>query len=185
LRAWPPLIASMPDGRGYQIVDNLLHPQAGSVPRRFALYLGLGQNNYFATETWPPSASTSANSAALCSGLHCRRRSTTTSPSTPPTPSGAGGLSPGCGPPAPFARGDGDLPLPKPVRSAILASKRPGIWRMSVKTKPAHAADLDGLIQIKALVLACLLIRNRTGTTQTRLSSIAGGLHARTGENCS
>ena len=30
----------------------------------------------------------------------------------------------------PFARGDGDLPLPKPVRSAILASK--GIWRMSV-----------------------------------------------------
>jgi hypothetical protein len=40
------------------------------------------------TETWPPSASTSANSAALCSGLHCRRRSTTTSPSTPTTPSG-------------------------------------------------------------------------------------------------
>ena len=31
----------------------------------------------------------------------------------------------------PFARGDGDLPLPKPVRNAILASKRPGIWRMS------------------------------------------------------
>jgi hypothetical protein len=33
----------------------------------------------------------------------------------------------------PFARGDGDLPLLKPVRSAILASKRPGIWQMSVK----------------------------------------------------
>ena len=35
----------------------------------------------------------------------------------------------------PFARGDGDLPLPKPVRDAILASKRPGIWRMSDYTK--------------------------------------------------
>jgi SAM-dependent methyltransferase len=34
----------------------------------------------------------------------------------------------------PFARGDGDLPLPKPVRSAILASKRPRIWRMSEQT---------------------------------------------------
>jgi hypothetical protein len=32
----------------------------------------------------------------------------------------------------PFARGDGDLPLPKLVRSAILASKWLGIWRMSV-----------------------------------------------------
>jgi hypothetical protein len=31
----------------------------------------------------------------------------------------------------PFARGDGDLPLLKPMRCAILASKRPGIWRMS------------------------------------------------------
>jgi len=34
----------------------------------------------------------------------------------------------------PFARGDGDLPLPKPVRSAILTSKRPGIWRMSARS---------------------------------------------------
>jgi hypothetical protein len=31
-----------------------------------------------------------------------------------------------------FARGDGDVPFPKPVRSPILASKSPGIWRMSV-----------------------------------------------------
>ena len=30
-----------------------------------------------------------------------------------------------------FARSHGDLPLSKPVRSAILASTRPGIWRMS------------------------------------------------------
>jgi hypothetical protein len=32
----------------------------------------------------------------------------------------------------PFARGHIDLLLSKPVRSAILASKRSGIWRMSV-----------------------------------------------------
>ena len=31
----------------------------------------------------------------------------------------------------PFARGNG-LPLPETIRSAILALKRPGIWRMSV-----------------------------------------------------
>jgi len=59
-----------------------------------------------------------------------------------------------------------------------------GHW-FSRELAQSHAADLDGLIQIKALVLACSLNRNRTGTTQTRLSSIAGGLHARTGENCS
>jgi hypothetical protein len=41
----------------------------------------------------------------------------------------------------PFARGDGDLPLPKPVRNAILASKPPGIWRMTVKVPPALAKD--------------------------------------------
>ena len=35
----------------------------------------------------------------------------------------------------PFALGDGDFPLPKPVRSAILVSKRPRIWRMSVETE--------------------------------------------------
>jgi hypothetical protein len=35
----------------------------------------------------------------------------------------------------PFARGDVDLPMPKPVRSAIPASKRPGTWRMSVEGK--------------------------------------------------
>jgi len=33
----------------------------------------------------------------------------------------------------PFFRGESDLLLPKRVRSAILASKRPGIWRMSGK----------------------------------------------------
>jgi hypothetical protein len=33
-----------------------------------------------------------------------------------------------------FARPDGDLLLSKPVRSAILASQRPGIWRMSDQT---------------------------------------------------
>ena len=33
-----------------------------------------------------------------------------------------------------FARGV-DFPLPKPVRSAILVSKRPRIWRMSVETE--------------------------------------------------
>jgi len=38
----------------------------------------------------------------------------------------------------PFARGGGDLPLPEPVRSAILASKRPAIWRMSVSTACRH-----------------------------------------------
>ena len=38
----------------------------------------------------------------------------------------------------PFARGGGDLPLPEPVRSAILASKRPAIWRMSVSTDCRH-----------------------------------------------
>jgi hypothetical protein len=27
------------------------------------------------------------------------------------------------------------IPLPEPVRSAILASKPPGIWRMSVKSR--------------------------------------------------
>ena len=41
------------------------------------------------TETWPPSASTSANQRRLLlTGVHCRRRSTITSPSTPRTPSG-------------------------------------------------------------------------------------------------
>src|SRR5215469_11431153 len=35
--------------------------------------------------------------------------------------------------PWPFAVGVGALPLPKLVRSAILASKRPGIWRMSAQ----------------------------------------------------
>jgi hypothetical protein len=39
-----------------------------------------------------------------------------------------------------FARGDGDLPLPKPVGNAILASKRPGIWRMSDLHKARIAA---------------------------------------------
>ena len=38
----------------------------------------------------------------------------------------------------PFARGDGDLPLPKPVRNAILASKWPGLWRMSDWMSPAR-----------------------------------------------
>ena len=38
----------------------------------------------------------------------------------------------------PFARRGGDLPLPEPVRSAILASKRPAIWRMSVSTACRH-----------------------------------------------
>ena len=33
---------------------------------------------------------------------------------------------------SPFARTGYDLPLPKPLRGAILASKPPGIWRMSV-----------------------------------------------------
>ena len=32
-----------------------------------------------------------------------------------------------------FAPHRADLPLPKPFRGAILASKPPGIWRMSVK----------------------------------------------------
>ena len=40
----------------------------------------------------------------------------------------------------PFARGDGDFPLPKPVRSAILVSKRPRIWRMSVETETDTAS---------------------------------------------
>jgi hypothetical protein len=48
----------------------------------------------------------------------------------------------------PFARGGGDLPLPEPVRSAILASKRPAIWRMSDQSQPhpprqGEAAPLD------------------------------------------
>jgi hypothetical protein len=42
----------------------------------------------------------------------------------------------------PFARGDGDLPLPKSVRNAILASKWPGIWRMSAKIKRLIGAAL-------------------------------------------
>jgi hypothetical protein len=33
---------------------------------------------------------------------------------------------------SPLARRDGDLPLPKLFTGAILASKPPGIWRMSV-----------------------------------------------------
>ena len=44
-----------------------------------------------------------------------------------------------CGPEGPlrwpFARIGRDLPLPKPFRGAILASKPPGIWRMSVDTQ--------------------------------------------------
>src|SRR6516165_6395700 len=35
-------------------------------------------------------------------------------------------------PRSPFVHGEADLPLPKPVIGAILASKPPGIWRMSV-----------------------------------------------------
>jgi hypothetical protein len=38
---------------------------------------------------------------------------------------------------SPFARRDGDLPLPKLFTGAILASKPPGIWRMSGKTAAA------------------------------------------------
>jgi len=34
----------------------------------------------------------------------------------------------------PLVRRDGDLPLPKPFTGAILASKPPGIWRMSAQT---------------------------------------------------
>jgi hypothetical protein len=34
---------------------------------------------------------------------------------------------------SPPVYGDGDLPLPKPFRGAILALKPPGIWRMSDK----------------------------------------------------
>ena len=47
----------------------------------------------------------------------------------------------------PFARGHGDLPLPKPVRSAILVSKRPGTWQMSVQVieSTAYPHEQEGL----------------------------------------
>jgi hypothetical protein len=51
----------------------------------------------------------------------------------------------------PFARGDGDLPLLKPVRSAILALKRPGIWRMSVNalTSPVTVFGIVNSFRLK------------------------------------
>ena len=33
-----------------------------------------------------------------------------------------------------FSSGYGDLPLPKPVKGAMLSSKPPGIWRMSAQS---------------------------------------------------
>ena len=46
---------------------------------------------------------------------------------------------------APFASGYGDLPLPKPVRNAILVSKWPGIWRMSDWMSPARVPQKSNL----------------------------------------
>ena len=58
-------------------------------------------------KTRPPSASTSAISAAFSSGVQRRRRSTTTSPSTPKTPSGPSRRTklPSTPPPRPHAAG--------------------------------------------------------------------------------
>src|SRR6476659_6422566 len=52
--------------------DRQLYNRLAEIPCRRATIL-----------TWPPSASTSAISAAFCSGVQRRRRSTITSPATP------------------------------------------------------------------------------------------------------
>jgi len=42
---------------------------------------------------------------------------------------------------SPLACGEGNFPLPKAVRNAILAWKPAGIWRMSVETDQGPATD--------------------------------------------
>jgi len=79
------------DERGKSVANRLLQDLNAAFHADRQLYIRLVETpcRRATTETWPPSASTSASSAALCSGLHCRRRSTTTTtPSTPRTPSG-------------------------------------------------------------------------------------------------
>jgi hypothetical protein len=54
-----------------------------------------------------------------------------------------------------FAPTRHDLPLPKPFRGAILASKPPGIWRMSVQTMPELTAAQ--WVQVASVFISALL----------------------------
>lgn len=59
---------------------------------------------------------------------------------------------------SPLARGDGDLPLPKPFKTEILASKQVGIRPMSAYTTLTNVTPGEGIagFEVSKVATACV-----------------------------